>query len=462
MVWTESEPGVWLDDFDGAEKVFYGMSQAFKMAGVEHGSVYIVCKISQKDSSGDKTLETLLRNAWKALRYEFPNLSVVAEHSKKKYPAAHPRCVEEWATETFYVNTISSAADLVPTLHLMKLPCLIFLPQASEVIFHSSHWRIDALGACMMMNRLFDLVSQSTADSVPRWDLEYKNLTPSLEDAVAAPKTSSSAMEATAEKIRKRNFESSYPSAGLPYHGDMTRQPTLSRPYAMELTELATQSLISACKVHGISITAAIHTACSEAVFDLSRHNDHNYSTVVSVNMRDQLPGTYNARAYACASYVTGITHIVRRADSFATRSAQLTKAYKGDWEAMEYMAALRPIYRVHGEALQAMSKPGARAPASNVTVSSLGLIEKYLRQDHGGIMVDQFRIGSAIMTRQPTLYIWTFQGRLTMSLDSNEAFYSVEAVAALLQSIRLCLNRQLNLTLDTYGEAGLSLEILR
>ena len=449
MVWTESESGVWLDDFDGAEKVFYGMSQAFKSAGLEHGSVYVVCTISLKDSNVFESLETLLRNAWKALRYEFPNLSVVAEHSKKKYLAAQPLCVEKWAMETFSVNTISTAADLVPTLHLKKLPCLIFLPQASEVIFHSSHWRIDALGACMVMNRLFDLVSQSTADSIPCWDLEYKNLTPSLEDAVAAPKSSSSAMEAMAEKIRKRNFETSYPSAGLPYCGDMTTQPTVSKPYAMELTRTATQSLISACRVHGISITAAVHTACSEAVFDLSRHNDHDYSTVVSVNMRDQLPGTYNARAYACASYVTGITHTVRRADGFATRSAQLTKAYKGDWEATKYMAALRPIYRVHGEALQAMHVPGVRPPASNVTVSSLGLVEKYLRQEHGVVMVEQFRIGSAILTRQPTLYIWTFQDRLTMSLDANEAFYSVEAVAVLLASIRHCLDRELDLTLD-------------
>jgi hypothetical protein len=45
MVWMKGDSGTWTDEFDGAEKVFYGMSQAFKRHNREHGSVYAICRI---------------------------------------------------------------------------------------------------------------------------------------------------------------------------------------------------------------------------------------------------------------------------------------------------------------------------------------------------------------------------------------------------------------------------------
>lgn len=451
MGWKESEVGTWLDDLDGAERVFYNMSKAFSAVGKEHGSVYSVCKIRASASTSAGPLETLIRDAWKALRFDFPALSVVVEGSKKKYLAATAERREDWIEETFSVVTALSANEIVPTLHLKRLPCLIFLPRSSDIIFHCSHWRIDALGACMVLDRLLDLVSEGLSDCYcsPDWDLEYLNLSPSLEDAFGSPQTCSPAMEAMAETIRKRNFETSYPSVGLPFTGDMTTAPTVSRTQRMELTRDATKALIAACKARGSSVTAAIHAACAEMVFQQSKHNEHDYSTVVSAKVRDHLwkPQQNNKAAYACGTYVTGITHVVRRVDDFATRSSQLTKAYRGDWQASEYMSALRPIYKVHGDALLAIARSGTRPPASNVTVSSLGVVDKYLRTDHGSVLVEGFHLGSAIMTRQPTLYIWTFQGQLTMSVDYNEAYYSAKAIGALLSGTKACLEKGLGLT---------------
>ena len=458
MVWKECEDGIWLDDLDGAEEVFYNMSQAFARVGKEHGSVTAVCEFGVQ-SALKAPLETIFRDAWKALRFDFPALSVIADGSKKKYVAATAERVEQWVMETFSVNTTHPANDLVPTLYLKKLPCLIVLPQSSEVIFHCSHWRIDALGTCTILDRLFDLISQNTTVQSPRWNLEYQNLSPSLEDAFGCPRICSPAMEAMAETIRTRNFETSYPSAGLPLHSGPNIEPLSSQHQDIEITAKATSDLITACKAHNISITAAIHAACAEAVFDRSKHNNnHDYSTVVSANVRHLLPSSapqqqhHTKTTYACGTYVTGITHTVRRADDFITRSSQLTKAYKGDWMPKDYMTALRPIYQVHGEALLAAAAAATnnptRPPASNVTVSSLGVVDRYLRSEHGTVVVEKFRLGSAIMTRQPTLYIWTFRGRLTMSVDYNEAYYSVDTMRALLESIRCCLEKELSVSI--------------
>ncbi|KAI1396511.1 hypothetical protein F4819DRAFT_475059 [Hypoxylon fuscum] len=455
MVWKEVDTGTWVDDLDGAEKVFYNMSQAFKGLGKEHGSVYTVCKINVQGSGPKSPSEIILRNAWKLLRFEFPALSVMVEDSKKKYLVATADRVEQWAKETFIVETMLSVNEIVPTLHLRKLPCLIYLPSSSEIIFHASHWRIDALGACMILNRLFDLVTRCTEGyTIQQWSLEPQNLSPSLEDAFGSPKTYSPAMEAMAQSIRKRNFETSYPSAGLPYNGDITRKPAMSRNEATQFTVKSTKDLIASCREHKISVTAAIHAACAKTVFDRSKHNNHNYSTVVSANVREYLPvpqhkNTEASPAYSCGTYVTGITHTLRRADDYAARSSQLTEAYRGDWNVMEYMVALRPIYRVHGEALADVARPGTRTPASNVTVSSLGIIEKYLKSEHDGIVVEGFRLGSAIMTRQPTLYIWTFRNHLTISIDFNEAYYSTEVVRDLLKSVIDCLESELQITIE-------------
>jgi hypothetical protein len=449
MVWKQLESGIWTDDLDGAEKVFYAMSKAFKPLGKEHGSVYSVCKLSAPPGlTSGKISEVLLRDSWKCLRFAYPTLSVVTEGSHKIYKAASSEAVEAWAQETFHVETHLSAEQLVQNLHLRKLPCLYFLPQSSTVVFHSSHWRIDALGTCMLLDQLFENLSLGETSSPP-WHLEYENLSPSMEDAFGCSQASTQEAEDFAQKIRQRNFESSCPSAGLPFAGDIATPPAAHRTQELTFTAEGTAHLIAACKARGISVTAAIHAACSEVIFNLSKDNGHDYSTVVSVNARDLLSLPYSTKAHACATYVTGINHRVRRADNFMARSAHLTKAYRSDWDAMKYMAALRPIYRVHGEALSAIAKAGQRRPASNVTVSSLGLVERYLRHDHTGFSVDSFRLGSAIMGRQPTLYVWTFRDEMCLSMDFNEAYYDLGHVSGILKKLRRCLAEELEVTLE-------------
>ncbi|KAF3055674.1 hypothetical protein GL218_07130 [Daldinia childiae] len=261
MVWTEREKYTWIDDLDGAEKAFYGMSQAFRGVGKEHGSVYVACKISAKDVDLDSRLGTLLRDAWKRLRFDFPSLTVVIDGPSKLYQAASVENVERWAEETFSIDSTLSINQILPTLHLKKLPCLIFLPSSSDIIFHSSHWRIDALGACMVLNRLFDLVSRCMVEEVePPWELEYQNLSPSLEDAFASPKVYTADMETLAEDIRRRNFETAYPSAGLVYKGDSSTSPGQSQATALGFSTKSTSDLVMACKARGISVTAALYS----------------------------------------------------------------------------------------------------------------------------------------------------------------------------------------------------------
>lgn len=466
MVWTKAaDSGTWTDEYDGAEKVFYGMSQAFKPHKREHGSVYTICRIRSTHSpgaTGPGGLGELLREAWTRLRFDFPALSVFEDGGKKTYLEATPANVKAWADNTFWVNDGAvSARHVVAVLHLRKLPCLIYVSRSSEVLFHGSHWRIDALGACMVLDRLFSIVSilaelaGATQESLgqPRWELEHEHLSPSLEDAYGCAKEPTPSTEAKAEEIRRRNFDTAYPTAGLPYRGDLSTPPGLHRCQTVAFGKYASEQLVRACKTRGFSVTAAVHAASAVAVWDSAAADTpgcDSYSTLVAVNVRPLLPGS--ASTYTCGTYVTGITHTLQRGDErdFESWCRQLTSGYRGDWDPATYMPALRSIYRVHGETLAALASSGAaRPPASNVTVSSLGVIDGYLRADHGAVQVDTFHLGSAIMGRQPTLYIWTYRGSLTLSVDYNEAYYSAEQIAAFLESVTSCLSKELGVDLS-------------
>jgi hypothetical protein len=108
---------------------------------------------------------------------------VSGDHGRKTYLEATVTNIETWANNTFWTDDESDTAHhVVAGLHLRKLPCLVFVSRSSEVLLHSSHWRIDALGACMVLDHLFRILAElvgTTPGSLnsPRWELEHEQFT---------------------------------------------------------------------------------------------------------------------------------------------------------------------------------------------------------------------------------------------------------------------------------------------
>ena len=448
MVWREIQPGRYQDELDGAELVFYNMSQALRRFGKEHGSVHAICTISFKNTRTSSTV-SLLRDAWKALRFCYPALSVSVDGSTKIYSVPTAQDVEEWADDTFFVNPVHTADEVISQLHLRTLPCLVYLPRSSEVLFHSSHWRVDGIGTCMLLDRFFSIVALCSASLAIPWELERRNLSPSMEDAFGSPKDSSTAMEELAHEMVKRNHINAYPTAALPFKGDERTAPGSPSVEALRLDEASTTLLTTACRTHGISVTAAVHAALAEAVFQAAENDTYDYSTIVAANIRSHLPFPFNDPSHCCTAYLTGFTAKVRRGDSFAARCGSLAQSYK-DWYSDLYMQSLRSIYRHHSEALRARAARKDVLPPSGVTLSSLGNIDRYVKGTYSGVIkVESFRLGSAIITRQMTLYPWTYQGRLNLALNYNRAYHEPEAVSNLLTKIIAHLQQELEVELN-------------
>ncbi|CAJ2500236.1 Uu.00g030890.m01.CDS01 [Anthostomella pinea] len=146
----------------------------------------------------------------------------------------------------------------------------------------------------------------------------------------------------------------------------------------------------------------------------------------MSVNMRSYLPPPYNGKDHAVQVYVTGVTPVVDRDSTLQQKTEQLTAYYKG-WYSERFVQAMRVTTDKHFNAMFKGRREGGAPPKppSNVTLSSMGVVEKYLAGECGGgaVKVTDFRFGVSMMTRQMLLHVWTFQGRLCLSVNYNEAY---------------------------------------
>jgi hypothetical protein len=480
MNWTEPTPGTFRKELGLVEQVYRRISRAFAPLGREHWLLYCGCKLELPGQAQDDVLlGAALRNAWIALRHEFPGLAVLPDGlTAKTYQLPTvPSSFERWADETFVVAVAGLEPDAVlGACQARDVPCMYFFPSTQQVLLLVSHWRVDGLGACMLMDRFLALVATGShipplsAGGGPMSDLE--RISPTLEDALGSPETDDPEVEAFARHYIAAHHRTAVHAGGLPYAGDATTSPGPTARSQITLNRSSTSTLVSTCKARGVTVTAAVHAALAEAVFALSRERPEKYAAVVSANLRPRLAPPYDAgRQHAVGVYVTGVTPAVDRAQTFGEKARALTAFYRSAaWHTPQFVQALRPIMKFHAAAL--FDGPPPAKPPSAVTLSSLGVIEGHLggfqgrcggedsttdqqMAARGGIRVKAFRFGVSILTRQMLLYVWTFGGRLTLSVNYNEAYYSDAAVAELLDSVSHALQEGLGVHLEVEREDG-------
>lgn len=494
MDWTKTASGVFKKDFSNVEKIYRKMSTTFSHLGREHWGIHCVCRLEFPENGRDTV--TAIRQAWKALVLEYPGLSVMPDGLETKtFVALNSQAVSSWVDDTFLVvETPKSADAIIAEAKPKDLPSLYYLPASSELIFFSQHWRTDAIGTCMLLDRLFTLIAQqpvqalySSSDNV---DGHYvSKISPSLEDAAGSPQTGSSSpeLQGYARQYIEEFHKKALNTGGLPYKGDATILPGDTSHQNLVFTKESTAALVTACKSRKISVSAAIHTALARTVFSFAPPSagesqtttDDDYTTIMAINLRPYLQAPYNTKAHACSTYVASITPTIKRDSSFADATAELTRQYKS-WYSEKFLRALRGIYKEHADRLFApprLSQPVPPAtppstgvvangdtppppppknpnprpsPPSGITLSSLGIIEQNLKGDYyhqphhntgpsaqPNLHISSFRFGVSMMTRQMLLYVWTFRGKFTLSVDYNTEYYGEEMTREILRRVR-------------------------
>ncbi|KAL3429579.1 hypothetical protein BDV09DRAFT_40027 [Aspergillus tetrazonus] len=464
-----ARPNTLVIPWGGAENIYRRVGLSFKHLNREHWRIHCVCTISFINTRPEERA-TSLRDAWKILVTEYPRLAVIPNGTTSKiYQILETEAdVENWAQETFFIERERSSDNIIRTTEPRDLPSLHFIPSTSQIILLASHWRMDAIGCMMLLDRLFSLVplqGPNSKTAIGTREEQVARISPSLEDAANCPPSdsspSSSELKTYAESWIDTMHKKAINACGLPYKGENTTPPRETTHQDLTFTSTATSFFVSSCKERGISVSAAIHTALARTIFSFSPEGEGTgYTTVMAVNLRPYLPGPYNGAGHAVQTYVASIIPTVPRDEEFTESARKLTKTYKG-WYSDKFMRSLRWIYAIHAERLfntpqlpRGANVPPPKPP-SGVTLSSLGVVSSYLKNGYGddgagkGVKVERFRFGVTMMTRQMLLYVWTFREKLTLSVCYNEAYYEDNVARAVLDSLKGVLEEELGIELE-------------
>ncbi|KAJ5764559.1 hypothetical protein N7533_003240 [Penicillium manginii] len=437
--------------FSNYEQVYLKMSRAFSHLEKEHWGIHCVCSVAQQ-APNRSTFSESLRTAWMQLLVEYPGLSMIPVGLQKKYSRLDDTGIQSWAENTFFETGHLCADTIISEAKPKDLPSLYWIPASSEILLSIQHWRVDALGACMLLDRLFEIMAGSNDHSTLHDEVRQNLPTPSFESAAGALKTEDAGVQAYAREYINTFHQKAVNAGGLPFQGGATTPPSRSTHRDLEFSADDTNVIMNACKNKKISVTAAVHTALARTVFSYLTQKEcqAGYTTVMAVNMRPFLPPPFDGRKHACQTFVASITPTVHYDSGFVESARALTDEYH-NWGSAEFMRSLWWIYVYHLAKVSAPRVNGAPGkPPSGVTLSSLGIIDRNLRSDYGPkLQIDKFRFGVSMMTRQTILYAWTFKGRLSLSLNYNEAYYSDSMASEVVSRVAWHLKEGLEVDLN-------------
>lgn len=159
--WKETSKGHFERPFDSVERFLLAAGRGSLPLNREHYSLSISARFDMAASLKDTV--NALRHAWKTMRYDHPQLACFAYEEKKVYEVPDDVALDAWLDETFIVEPVwTTTEELLASLRPSALATLHFVPRTSEIIIHSSHWRMDFLGGLSFLQNFF------TAAAKPR------------------------------------------------------------------------------------------------------------------------------------------------------------------------------------------------------------------------------------------------------------------------------------------------------
>jgi hypothetical protein len=411
----------------------------------EHWAINIIAAITPTGSLAQENLSSLLRDAWKALRFKHPTIAAyIVDQTNYVYDVPDAAALEKWASETFHVVEDKTADELVASITVGPYATMYYLPKTNEVLGHSQHWRTDGVGGLLLMDDFLALAASSPA-SLP-WGEEVARLAPSIEEAAGI---STSPSEADKELGAKcvGSFGHAVGAIGISSPSPQDTVPGGTRIARLHLSEQETQAIVQACKSRGLSVTAAVHASVAAANYALAVPEDQekHYTSTIRYSFRPFLPEPYSGREYASVIFTTGWMIPVSASSSWEERARLYHDEYRKGLS-KEYISAHRE-YAI-GLCNLLRSLPAGAPSPTDVDISSLGVAERLIGREKGtearGIRIDRVSGGLEMMSRQCVCHVWTFRDQLCLNLVYNEAFYEKAVMDGFVGRVRESLLKEL------------------
>ena len=424
MSWKETSPGHFERPLNSIELFLRTVGEQGATHSKEHWAVRACAKFNYDRSTHDA--EVALKHAWKTLRFLQPQMAAYMQRDSIHYEVAQPAELESWMRETFLVETLLTSDELLASSRRSSLPTLHYLPHTSEVLFCSSHWRIDAIGAVSLINLLFKSVAEPSPIS---FGDEGNNLSPGRDEAAGFPQDVSQEADDAATSLLME-YTSNLPSLGLPV--ELVNE-IFGLPARIEtiLSPAATASVVAACQKSGRTVTTAVHAAMIVALQELS-------STSPSTE-RYTSWGTFNYRPYVDPSYANPavdpvavmlcrlpISFIASDFDENASLLEPFYKQLQNPFNSAALHAMLAP-YSLKCAAMINQPLPRGMPQPTEPLLDSIGILDRYLdgKYGQGAVEITNFWVGGVVLTRQPLFNVWTWHGKMVFSMCYNEHFYT-------------------------------------
>ena len=475
MSWTQVSPARFERPFDSIEW-FYRALLPPPTDGKNYREFWLITTVAKIKLEREQTdIVSALKDAWCATRYDHPELACKAGGHTKVYEMLKTEEeVLQWLSETFIILPDSTAHDLLAIPKPYDICICYWLPKSSEIALVASHWRIDGVGCLQLLNNLLKALVE---DRKPLFGAEGKNLSENFYKAAGISTDHVSPETDRQAAARLATLTDNFPSIGLPLRLDDDSHST--RRIERRLSLQSTASVRSACKAHGISLTAAIHAALAVSIHKIARTSAlgltagaRKYVSWCVFDLRPYTKPPTTSPTNPVTNYHGAIPSAQDPTAAFLTNAKDLTEVYKKRWDE-PYLAAensgtghdvaptllqsLHPfLEKVTDLFLQPM--PPDAPEATQPTFSSLGQIERYVSPKYksesaGGasVLVDDFWLGLEVAAgeKQPVVHLWIWQDKVCIAVCYDQAFFGEDVMAQLLEGMFKVLGQELNIELE-------------
>ncbi|RAK98468.1 uncharacterized protein BO80DRAFT_457296 [Aspergillus ibericus CBS 121593] len=390
-------------------------------------------------SSQEEGLRLRFASAWIRMRYDHPTVACRVEYDRnekngtKVYETVtEPSSLQDWTDATFQVIStgISGPEWCNSDPPVPALPTLFLLKTSSEdatfranLVLRAHHDIIDGIGTLVLFNNLFthaaEAYAQRTSCCLPQSGGEWVNLSPPLRERLQDISRTNALVKENVEIASPQfNKQNAFPGKHQP----------------------------------GLSVTHAYHAAIAATVRDKQERSTEGrnvrYINYCLRNERAYCQGPYSTSAHPVSVYYS-----VLHSDAQTAITESDTKS--------EFMNIARPIRHFYLDirddnehislvpAFWAMSTIPypvdeithgipARNDTPSVSISSMGILDKVIRPEHGPFQLDDPWVTGEELGTGIGLFLGTWKGRLALSAAYNEAWHEKEEVLDFLE----CCNR--------------------
>ncbi|XP_014555422.1 hypothetical protein COCVIDRAFT_102303 [Bipolaris victoriae FI3] len=433
--WKETRPGRWERPQSYLEKMNILTRNVPNAIGRDNWAKNAVAKLKFHPDIKDPA--AYLKTAWKQVRYNHPEIAAFPYNGNYVYRVGDAESIALWVSATFSVAEGKTVDELLGRIPRNEQMMCYFLPDTSEVMIWSPHYRVDARGAIFCLNHLVESLANMNPDLV--FGGCAKNLTPSMEDTLHISHEITPAIEAQAES-RLAALEPHKPALELKPKVKAQR-PGYTQRHFVKLSKSDTKLVMDCCDNAALALDVALHAALVNAVVKLAPTEEaRSFMASFHYNLRVLIPEG-EAPENSPTSYTSVLTTevVVSPWTDFDSYYAQLAPVYATGYA--PYLGSSPYFHKLLEQRLtdSNLGSNGETDGQLQPRFAFLGAIDDKLSSNIGDglVQVEDFWLGAETLTLRMMVHTWIWQGQLVLSVCYNQNYWDKDIAESLLRGMQ-------------------------